>query len=492
MLRESTPVDVNPPSLRIALISPKGPLYRHRGGIFGKSLRYMPLTLPTLAALGPPELNATIQCFDEGIADVPVDLKADLVGLTVITGTAPRAYALAAEFRQRGIKVVLGGPHVTLLPDEAQQHADSIVVGYAEEEWPRLLHDFVAGRMKPRYQQRPDFELTGRPLPDRSVLPEKRYLTADVFEATRGCVHNCSFCVVPAAWGRKPWQKPVEAVIEDLIRRKARRAIFIDLNLISDKGYAARLFEALIPLKIQWYGLATTLLCDDTPLLDLAAASGCRGLLMGLESISNTALKGSHKAFNNPEEYPRIVRELHKRRIALQGCFVFGLDDDTPDVFQKTADFAVRCAIDLPRFAIVTPFPGTGLYNELSAQDRIFTRNGELYDGQHVVFQPAQMTVDQLQKGTEYAWKYAYSWSNIARRLWHSPTAWPLALTTNIGYRYYAYHLDRFYNCDIPVLPTLSKSAATPTALPDRPAARREGCGTSADDVLVSLEMRDS
>ena len=485
---EPTGLSRSDPPLRIALISPKGPLYRHRGGILGKSLRYMPLTLPTLAALVPNELNAVVQCFDEGIADVPDDLHADLVGLTVITGTAPRAYALADRFRERGIKVVLGGPHVTLIPDEAQQHADSIVVGYAEDEWPRLLRDFVSGKMRPRYQQSPDFVLTGRPLPDRSVLPERRYLTADVFEATRGCVHNCSFCVVPAAWGRQPTQKPVEAVVEDLVWRKARRAIFVDLNLIADKAYAARLFEALVPLKVQWYGLSTTLLCDDTALLDLAAASGCRGLLMGLESISDTALRRSHKAFNNPDDYPRIVQELHKRRIALQGCFVFGLDDDTPDVFQKTAEFAVRCGIDLPRFAIVTPFPGTGLYHELAEQDRILTRNWELYDGQHVVFQPAQMTVDELQQGTERAWKHAYSICNMARRLWQSPTAWPLALATNLGYRYYAYRLNRFYNCDVPLLPR--SPGRMPDAVPgiEQSMPLHGSCEVQAEEILVSLE----
>ncbi|MFO0915105.1 MAG: radical SAM protein [Pirellulales bacterium] len=437
--------------LRIALISPKGPLYRHRGGIWGKSLRYMPLTLPTLAALVPRELNARVTCYDEGIGDVPLDLEADIVGLTVITGTARRAYELADHFRARGQKVVLGGPHVTLLPDEAQFHADAIVVGYAEEEWPRLLRDYIAGRMLPRYQQSPNFKLGGYPLPDRSVLPESRYLTANVFEATRGCVHNCSFCVVPAAWGRRPWQKPVSEIVEDIQRRKARKAIFVDLNLISDTKYAAELFEALIPLRIQWYGLSTTILCDDIPLLDLAARSGCRGLLMGLESVSRSTLRESHKAFNNPDEYPRIVKQLHARGISLQGCFVFGLDDDQPSVFMEVAKFAVDCGIDLPRFAIVTPFPGTGLYQQLEAQGRILTRNWELYDGQHVVFQPAQMSIEELQRGTEAAWKYAYSWPGILRRLRHSPASWPLALMTNYGYRYYAYRLHRFYTCDVPV-----------------------------------------
>jgi radical SAM superfamily enzyme YgiQ (UPF0313 family) len=435
--------------LRIVLISPKGPLYRHRGGIFGQTLRYMPLTLPTLTALVPPELNAEVLCLDEGISDVePARIEADLVGLTVITGTAVRAYELAQQFRRGGIPVVLGGPHATLIPDDAQPRADSIVVGYAEDEWPRLLRDFAAGRMQPRYTQAPALDIGGRPLPDRRVLNRWRYLTDNVFEATRGCVHNCSFCVVPAAWGRKPYQKPVEEVVADIRRQRARKAIFIDLNLIADKAYAERLFDALIPLSIQWYGLATTLLCDDLPLLDLAARSGCRGLLMGLESIEQKNLRHNHKSFNDPSRYREVVERLHQRRIALQGCFVFGLDEDTPDVFLKTARFAVEAKIDLPRFAIVTPFPGTALYKELDARGRILTWNWELYDGQHVVFQPAQMTVKQLQEGTEQAWKYAYGWGNMARRLRHTAAPWHVALLTNLGYRHYAYHLHQFYNCD--------------------------------------------
>src|SRR5438552_17797502 len=288
---------------RIVLISPKGPLYRHRGGIFRQTLRYMPLTLPTLAALVPPDL-AEVTCLDEGIGDVdPARIDADLVGLTVIAGTAVRAYELADALRRRGIAVVLGGPHVTMIPDDAQPHADSIVVGYAEDEWPRLLGDFAAGRMQPRYTQAASLDLGGRPLPDRRVLNRWRYLTDDVFEATRGCVHNCSFCVVPAAWGRRPFQKPVEEVVADIRRQRARKAIFIDLNLIADKNYAASLFESLAPLSIQWYGLATTLLCDDLPLLDLAAQSGCRGLLMGMESIEQKKLRPDPTSCNATTRY---------------------------------------------------------------------------------------------------------------------------------------------------------------------------------------------
>ena len=440
------PLDRRP--LRIALISPKGPLYRHSGGIFTRSLRYLPLTLPTLAALVPDDLDTEVACIDEGIEEVDVELEADLIGLTVITGTAPRAYELAARFRARGITVVLGGPHVTLVPDDAQPHADSIVVGYAEDSWPQLLRDHVAGRLQPRYTQAPDLDLAGRPEPDRSVLPRRRYLTTDVFEATRACIHNCSFCVVPFAWGRQPLQKPVEEIVAEIRRKGSQRAIFIDLNLVADRGYARRLFKGLIPLGIEWYGLATTLLADDLPLLDLAAESGCRGLLMGLESIEQANLDRNQKRFNTPDDYALVVERLHERRISLQGCFVFGLDEDGPDIFERTAQLAVDIGIDLPRFAIVTPFPGTALHDRLDAEGRILTHNWELYDGQHVVFQPKRLSVDELQAGTEAAWKLAYSWPNIARRLRVSPARLPVAALTNLGYRHYANNLHRFYTCD--------------------------------------------
>lgn len=435
--------------MRIVLISPKGPLYRHRGGIWKKSLRYMPLTLTTLAALVPEELEAEVRLLDEGIEEVdPRAIEADLVGMTVITGTAMRAYELAAVLRRRGIPVVLGGPHVTLVPEDARPHADAIVAGYAEESWPELLRDFAAGRMRPRYDQRPGLSLAGMPFPRRDLLPRGRFLTDDVFEATRGCIHKCDFCVVPSAWGQKPYQKPVEEVIADIRQKGARKLIFVDLNLIADRDYAARLFEALIPLEVQWYGLATVLLADDPHLLSLAQRSGCRGILMGLESISRENLRDSKKAFNSPERYRELVETLHRHGIALQGCFVFGLDHDTPEVFLETARFAVEAKIDLPRFAVVTPFPGTALFQRLDGEGRILTRNWELYDGQHVVFQPAQMTVEQLQSGIETAWLHAYSVRSMVRRLAASPSPWPVRIGTNLGYRFYAHNLHRFYNCD--------------------------------------------
>ena len=435
-------------ALRIALISPKGPLYRHRGGIFRRSLRYAPLTLTTLAALVPADLEPELTLVDEGIQDLDPALEADVAGITVITGTAPRAYELARRLRARGTTVVLGGPHVTLVPDDAQPHADAVVVGYAEDTWPALLRDFVRGELRPRYVQQPDLSLAGRPFPRRDLLPARRFLTTNVFEATRGCIHNCDFCVVPSAWGRKPYQKPVEDVVADIRQHGARKLIFVDLNLIADREYAARLFEALVPLRVQWYGLSTVLLADDRPLLDLAARSGCRGLLLGLESVNASNLREAGKPFNRPGRFKDVVSALHARGIAVYGCFVFGMDHDTPDVFLETARFAVDAGIDLPRFAIVTPFPGTALFQRLEAEGRILTRNWELYDGQHVVFQPAHLSVQQLQEGTERAWRHAYSAPAIVRRMRMSPASLPVAVAANLGYRHYARNLHRFYNCD--------------------------------------------
>ena len=451
--------------MKIVLISPKGPLYRHRGGIFKRSLRYAPLTLTTLAALVPPDLDVSLQLVDEGIDDVDAGLDADLVGLTVITGTAMRAYELAARFRARGIAVVLGGPHVTLVPEDAQPHADAIVVGYAEETWPRLLRDFAAGRMAPRYVQSPGLSLANQPFARRDLLPRNRFITNDVFEATRGCVHSCEFCVVPSAWGLKPFQKPVEDVVADIRQTRARKLIFVDLNLIADPGYAARLFEALIPLRVQWYGLATTLLGDDPELLALMARSGCRGILIGLESLSGKNLRETRKGFNSPDKYSDLVAALHRHRIALQGCFVFGLDHDTPSVFMETARFVVDARIDLPRFAAVTPFPGTPLFKRLDQEGRILTRNWELYDGQHVVFQPAQMSVEQLQRGIEEAWRFAYSARSIARRIVASPSPWPVRVGANLAYRFYARNLHRFYNCDWVIgAPSIRPQGSRPAA----------------------------
>lgn len=437
--------------MKVALISPRGPLYRHRSGIFGKSLRYAPLTLTTLAALLPEELEVELELYDEGIEEIPPELEADLIGISAITGTASRSYQLAGEFRSRGIPVVLGGVHPTLCPEEAALHADAVVTGYAEESWPQLLRDFAAGRMEHRYCQDPDLDLGGRPLPRRDLLDLSKYFTPNTVEATRGCIHHCRFCVVPSAWGR-PRQKPIREVVRDIESMNAPSVIFLDLNLIADEEYAKKLFRELVHLKISWAGLATTKIAWDDELLALAAASGCRGLLVGFETVSLESLAESAKKFNTHQSYELVIRKLHDAGIAIMGTFVFGFDADNRDIFARVAEFAVRSKIDLPRYSVLTPFPGTPLFRRLESEGRILSRDWELYDGQHVVYQPTQMTPQELQQGVEWAWKETYSWANIARRLAGSRRMLLKSMAANLGYRFYGYNLDRFYNCGAEII----------------------------------------
>jgi len=410
-------------------------------------MRYAPLTLTTLASLVPPELNADVRIIDEGVDDIPDDLEADLVGISAITGTAPRAYEIAARLRSRGVKVVIGGVHPTLMPEEAMANADSTVVGYAEESWPALLRDFAAGRMARRYDQSPTLSLANLPFPQRELFDTSLVNVAHTLEATRGCIYQCEFCVVPAAWG-KPLQKPVADVVADIRQMRAKRLIFLDLNLIADSAYAKELFTALIPLKVQWGGLATTTIAWDDELLDLAARSGCRGLLIGFESLNQASLLETKKAFNMRRSYYEVVRKIRERKIALMGCFVFGFDHDSLSTFDETVDFVLESKMDLPRYAIAVPFPGTALYKRLKAEGRITTENWSLYDGQHVVFEPKLMSPGDLLERTRKAWKKTYSYRSIVRRLAGSRTRLPISIPANLGYRFYANHLDTFYTCD--------------------------------------------
>ena len=434
-------------TIRILLISPRGPLYRSRGGIWKKSLRYAPLTLPTLASLIPEELDATCTLVDEGIEDVNLDADADLVGISAITGTAPRAYELAGHFRARGIPVVLGGVHPTLLPDEAARHADAVVTGYAEDSWPQLLRDFAAGAMAPRYDQSLDLSLANRPHAKRDGINAHFYVIPHTVEATRGCIHQCEFCVVPTAWGG-PILRPVGDVVDDIRQMGAKRVIFLDLNLIANVRYAKQLFEALIPLGISWGGLATTAIAADEELLDLTARSGCKGLLIGFETLSHAALAETRKGFNLHKNYFEVVEQLHARGIAIQGTFVFGFDNHDEDSFAETVDFVIDAHIDLPRYAILTPFPGTPLHSRMDAEGRLLTRDWSLYDGQHVVFRPKQLSPDTLQEMTGWAWRKTYSVSSIAKRLLASRIQLPLSVAGNLGYRFYAHNLHRYYTCD--------------------------------------------
>lgn len=429
--------------LKMALISPRGPLYKHESGIWKKSMRYAPLTLTMLAALIPKEIDAEVSLYDEGVQHIPMNLDVDLIGISAITGTAPRSYRIADHYRKRGIPVVLGGVHPTLLPDEAAEHADSVVIGFAEQTWPQLIYDFQNNKLK-KFYRTDKINLSNMPLPRRELLDSKKYITMDSIEATRGCVHGCEFCVVEAAWGNKHYQRPVEDVVNEVKQMKAKTVVFIDLNLIADVEYAKKLFKALAPLKIRWFGLTTVKIGWDDNLLNLIAEAGCRGLLLGLESVSREALLKTHKGFNTIKGYKYIIKKLHKKGIGVMGCFCFGLDGDDKGVFKRTVDFCNDANIDLPRFAIVTPFPNTALYKRLKEEGRILIEDWTLYDAQHVVFRPKHMTVKELYEGTEWAWKSIYSYNSIFKRLSGSRIQLPILIGLNLGYRYYAYNLHKF------------------------------------------------
>jgi len=430
--------------MKILLIMPRGALYRYEKGIFKRPLRYAPLTLTTLAALVPPELEAEVEIVDEGVEPLPSKIVADIVGITAITGTAVRAYLLADHIRQKGIPVVLGGVHATLMPQEAALHADAVVTGFAEESWPQLLRDFARGRMQRRYVQSPSLSMENLPFARRDLLKGKNYITVNTMQATRGCTNQCDFCVVPVAWGRKMYLRPIRDVIAELERIDSNHVLFVDVSPVEDKQYAKDLYRAMIPLKKRWLSPSTIRMADDPELLDLAAKSGCRGLLIGFESVSQLTLKGMGKGFNYAEKYRTQVKNLHERGIAIQACFVFGFDTDDKSVFERTVDMVNDLDLDLPRFTAYTPFPGTPIHDKLKRENRILETNWSMYDAQHVVFKPKLMSSEELQEGLYWTWRQCYTARSIFKRLVGSRCILPVSIPANIAYRFYARNLLKY------------------------------------------------
>ncbi len=337
---------------------------------------------------------------------------------------------------------MIGGVHATLLPDEAAAHCDSLVLGYAEKSWPELLRDFARGELKPRYHSPTGRSLSDVPIARRDLLRKKSYATVNSIEATRGCPHKCDFCVVPTAWSNTYAHRPIDQVIAELKTFQGKKAVFIDLSPVEDIHYAKLLYRAMIPLGFKWVGLATTRIAEDAELLKLASQSGCKGVLIGFESISQDTLNASHKHFHAAAKYGEVVKKLHDHGIGIQGCFVFGFDNDDESVFERTVEFVDRTKIDLPRYAVATPFPNTGLYRRLEAEGRLLHRNWSLYDVEHVVSQPKQMTPERLQDGLEWSWRQSYRWGSLATRIRGAPwSLLPLWTSLNLGYRFYARHL---------------------------------------------------
>jgi radical SAM superfamily enzyme YgiQ (UPF0313 family) len=431
--------------MKIVLLSPSGAMHRYNGS-FHKNLHYAPITLSLLAALVPKCLNAEVEIYDESAETIPLEMDADLIAITCITGTSERCYRYADHFRKKGIPVVIGGPHPSMMPEEAKEHADSVFIGMADQSWPEALMDFSKGSLKDFYYPGENPTIANRPLPRRDLLNKKRYSTLNTVEVIRGCNLNCSFCAYPKAFGRKVYTRPINDIVEEIKTLKGKLIIFPDVNLIADIDFARELAPAMKPLKKWWFGLATTAIVDDEALIKAFAESGCKGLLIGFESVNQASQYDMKKGVNKVEYYEKLMKMLHKYGIMVMGCFAFGADEDHPDVFKRTVEMANKLKIDLPRYSLLTPFPKTELYEQLEKENRIIERHWSMYDVEHCVFEPKHMSKEELETGITWAWKETYKWKSIFRRIsWFNlKTSRIIALATNIGYRKYAQHFSVF------------------------------------------------
>ncbi|MFP4557285.1 MAG: B12-binding domain-containing radical SAM protein [Bacteroidales bacterium] len=431
--------DNKPVKILIAL--PDGRIHKLKlFGMHSISFREAPLTLPVLASLVPEELNVHITTVDESVQSIPFDKNFDLVAISCLTGTSKRAYEIARYFRSKGSTIVLGGIHATLLPSEAMEHADAVVSGYGEDVWPQLLRDYVNGSLRIHYHG-DEVNLKNYPFPNPKWLNRLSYMNPNVTFATRGCKSTCDFCSVPAA-GLSWNTRPVGEVIEHIKSFRGSRFTFNDVSLLEDREYAKELFTALIPLKKKWGGLCTSLIAEDDEMLDLMARSGCIFLLIGLESVNPNTLKTMHKGFNKPNNYKYLVDKLHAKSIIVMGCFIFGSDDDDLSVFERTVDMVNQAKIDIPRYAIYTPYPGTEAYNRLLKEGRLLHKHWEHYDTQHVVFQPKNMTPQQLDEGFRWAYQKTFKINSIYSRTVSLRNRFPFTFMGNLAYRIYLKRLE--------------------------------------------------
>jgi radical SAM superfamily enzyme YgiQ (UPF0313 family) len=357
-----------------------------------------------------------VRFADDNYGEVDVASPPDLVGISVNTMSAHRAYALADRFRARSVPVVLGGWHVTFRPDEAAAHADAVVVGEADDVWSAVLADAERGALRPRYVSRNDTDLSRYPRARRDLLDGRRYFTKNLVQATRGCPYRCSFCSVSTI-NPKYRRRPVEDVVAEIRRLDGRTLFFIDDNLFIHRRYTRALFEALVPLRRHWVGEASIDLADDPELLDLAVASGMTGLLVGFESVvPGSVLEMNKQRTNRTADYRRQIHALQSRGVGVLAMFTFGFDGDGSDVFERTLAFCEEADVFGASFGILTPFPGTPTYEKLEAAGRIRTRDWRLYDLQHEVFDLEGWPPGALEAGVRGIEERYYSWPAFVRR----------------------------------------------------------------------------
>ncbi len=437
----------------------------HLGPSERKAIWFPKLSLPAIAAYTPEHWDVEIQ--DEAVREIDLEHPADLVGISVMTCYAPRAYQLADEFRKRGVPVVLGGVHPTYCPDEALQHCDAIVTGEAEDSWPRLVADFEAGSMQRHYKMEKFPALENYKPPRVELLSDDAYMTRMCTFTTRGCHFDCEFCSVSPFNGKSTRRRPVTEVISEITRVKQwvagelvarmgkgslRAALkiltkirlsmedgsifaFVDDLHNSNRAYCRELWAALKPLNIKWGCQSTLFLGDDEEMVKLAADSGCVSVFVGMESIFEESLGETHKPFNRVKKFEEEIKMFHDHGIMVNPGIVFGFDNDDESVFERTVEFLIKNRCELAYFNILTPLPGTPLYTRYEAAGRIFDRNWAHYDGKYVTFYPTRMTSEQLQEGYYWAQHTFYSLPNIWRRISHTSQRFVPRLEMNRQFR---------------------------------------------------------
>jgi radical SAM superfamily enzyme YgiQ (UPF0313 family) len=376
------------------------------------------LNLAILAAITPPDIE--VEIVDESVQPIDLDTSADLVGITAMTNMAPVAYRMADEFRRRGRKVVLGGVHATVCHDEALQHADTVVVGEAEPIWHELLTDFTTGNLKRIYRPHTLFDMKGYGIPRRDLLKPQLYLFPSTLETGRGCPFDCEFCSVSRTAGRSYRFRPTQEVLEDVDSLKNRWVFFVDDIINGHRAHALELFRALKGKGLKWAGQATVLIARDEELMDAAFEAGCRGLFIGFETFSSTTLKKLGKPDNWKKRFFEACDALHRKRIAIWGGFVFGLDTDTLESLHETATLAAEAELEFAQFSRLTPLPGTAQWKQFHAEDRLVETDWAKYNFQHVVYRPKQMNADELNQAVRDAWFDFYSFRRTSQRLFRN------------------------------------------------------------------------
>ena len=385
-----------------------------------ETFKIQKVNLPLLAALTPPE--HTVKIADEAFVSDDINEEVDLVGITVMTDLALRAYQIADTYRQRSVKVVMGGIHATVLPSEALQHADAVVIGEVEGIWPKLLSDAASGEMQKLYCANKITNLNGMPIPWRDLYPKpaSQSYTPLAFgiEAARGCPYDCEFCSIGSVMGRQYRARPVSEVIAEIESVNSPHLFFVDDALALNRQVSKKLFTELIPLRRKWAGQGTVSLAEDLELLKLMRRSGCIGLLIGFESVQKETHDRMKKIRNLKIDFPEAVRRFHGEGIAILGAFIFGFDHENKDVFDQTFEFSIKNRLDCIELRILTPFPGTRLYKRLLDEGRLFAPNWWLhgYPPDTVLFQPKGMTSDELIEGFARLNRQVYSFDSIMKR----------------------------------------------------------------------------